>query len=151
MIWTMNVHDSDAGILPVIVKSRDLPSGVASPRHAHPMTGQLLYAVEGVMVVSTEAGEWIVPPTRAIWVPCGTEHCSRMLTAVRLRTLHISAQAARTLPDKPCVLAVTPLLRELILAALEIEPGYSAQSRDGRVMALLLDEIHRLPLSLIHI
>lgn len=145
MVWTMNVHDCDEGKLPVIVKSRNLPSGVSSPRHAHTMTAQLLYAVEGVMVVSTEAGEWIVPPTRAIWVPCGTGHCSRMLTAVRLRTLHISAEIAKTLPDKPCVLAVTPLLRELILAALDIQPGYSAESRDGRVMTLLLDEIHRLP------
>lgn len=145
MIWTMNVHDCDEGILPVIVKSRDLPSGVSSPRHAHTRTAQLLYAVEGVMVVSTEAGEWLVPPTRAIWVPCGTAHCSRMLTAVRLRTLHISTEVAGDLPDKPCVLAVTPLLRELILSALDIPPGYPADSRDGRVMALLLDEIHRLP------
>jgi AraC-like DNA-binding protein len=145
MVWTMNVHDSDAGRIPVIAKSRNLPSGASSPRHAHPMTAQLLYAVEGVMMVSTEAGEWIVPPTRAIWVPCGTEHRSRMLTAVRLRTLHISARVAEDLPKDPCVLAVSPLLRELILAAMDIPPGYSSESRDGRVMALLLDEIHRLP------
>lgn len=145
MVWTMNVHDSDAGILPIIAKSRNLPSGAFSPDHSHSSTAQLLYAVEGVMVVTTRAGEWIVPPTRAIWVPCGTEHSSRMLTAVRLRTLHISARVAEDLPKDPCVLAVTPLLRELILAAMDINPGYAPQSRDGRIMSLLLDEIHRLP------
>jgi AraC-like DNA-binding protein len=140
-----NVHDYDDPATPVAAKSRDYPAGNVSPRHRHP-TAQLLYAVEGVMVVTTDFGQWVVPTTRGIWLPIGTWHQVRMVTAVRMRTIYVRDEINDGLPQTCCVLAVSPLLRELILAAMTIPMPYLDNSREGHIMRLLLDEVRTLPI-----
>jgi AraC-like DNA-binding protein len=119
-------------------------------RHQHDVC-QLIYGVHGVMVVSTMASQWIVPATRAVWIPANVEHGIRMVGRVGLRTLYIQPAAARSLPKQCAVVAVSVLMRELILEATAIALPYHRQSRDGRLMRLILDEIVQmksLPLSL---
>jgi AraC-like DNA-binding protein len=108
--------------------------------HRHDVC-QLIYAIRGVMVVRTTAGQWIVPATRAVWVPAQIEHSIRMVGRVAMRTLYILPSAARGLPTDCAVVAVSPLLRELILEAAKIGLPYHSHSRDGRLMRLVLDEI----------
>src|ERR1700722_3887642 len=45
----------------------------AIPPHAHAWH-QLIYATEGGMWVKTAEGDWVVPPSRAVWVPAGVVH-----------------------------------------------------------------------------
>jgi AraC-like DNA-binding protein len=74
-----------------------------------------------------------------------------MVGRVALRTLYIRQSAARNLPKKCSVVAVSVLMRELILEATRIALPYRRHSREGRLMQLLLDEIVQLkalPLSL---
>lgn len=139
-----SVHEYDRGTSPVVAQVRDHPAGLVTAYHRHP-TAQLLYAVEGVMVVTTDMGQWIVPPTRGVWLPIGTWHSVRMVTAVRMRSIFINKDAQQGLPVTCCVLAISPLLRELIIAAVTISQPYDVKQRDGRVMRLLLDEICSLP------
>ena len=134
----------DQGKYPVCGRSADYPSGVSWPAHNHP-TAQLIHAVCGVMVVTTESGSWTVPPTRGVWVPAGTTHTMRTVGEVHLRTLYIRSEAGDGLPGDCQVVAISPLLRELILAALEVVPPYAPDSREGRLMALVLDEVGVLP------
>ena len=137
-------HRQDAGLAPVVARAFDRGPGVESPRHCHP-TAQLLYAVQGVMLVETDAGQWIVPPTRAIWVPIGVWHRTLMLGEVRMRTVYIRQEKLAGLPAECCVVGVSPLLRELILAAIALPLDYDEQGRDGHLVQLLLDEIQRMP------
>src|SRR3954453_2716201 len=65
------------------------PDGHWLNLHIHPWA-QLVYAASGVMQVSTPAATWLVPPTRAIWVPGGVPHAIRMRGAVAMRTLYLS-------------------------------------------------------------
>ena len=125
---------------PIAAMAKDFPHGYHIPvaRHAR---GQLVYAVSGVMTVTTPHGTWVVPPQRAVWVPPGTDHQSRMSGDVRMRTLYLRADASRILPRRCCVVNVPPLLRELILAATEMPIAYDERGRDGRVMRLILDEL----------
>ncbi|GGY22396.1 AraC family transcriptional regulator [Paludibacterium paludis] len=139
-----HIHQYGTGAAQVVAKARDYSPGTLTPRHAHP-TAQLIYAVEGVMVVVTARGQWIVPSTRGIWLPIDTWHEVRMITHVRMRTVYVRHDALDGLPDECRVLAITPLLRELILAAMTVAIPYGDDSRDGRVMRLLLDEIRSLP------
>uniref|UniRef100_A0A8W7PR38 HTH araC/xylS-type domain-containing protein n=1 Tax=Anopheles coluzzii TaxID=1518534 RepID=A0A8W7PR38_ANOCL len=97
------------------------------------------------MVVSTALGQWIVPPTRGIWLPIDTWHQVRMISAVRMRTVYVRKDSLEGLPQECRVLAISPLLRELILAAMSIAVPYPPDSRDERLMKLLLDEIRSLP------
>lgn len=131
-----HLHEFDTGIAPVVAKARDYPAGEESPRHAHP-TAQLLYAVEGVMVVTTEWGQWIVPPTRGIWLPIRTWHQVRMVTPVRMRTVYVRADSLDGLPEQCRVLAITPLMRELILAAMSVP--VPAPPKNGSEADAILD------------
>ena len=68
----------DANHQALICVPTDYSADARIDRHAH-RKHQLVYAVQGVMVVQTEAGQWIVPPTRGIWMPAGTQHWIRCI------------------------------------------------------------------------
>jgi AraC-like DNA-binding protein len=138
-----SVHEHDRGAAPVVARSYDHLPGEGE-RHRHP-TAQLLYAVEGVMVVTTGQGRWIVPPTRGLWLPIGTWHQVRMVGHVRTRTVYVREDALDGLPGECRVLGIPPLLRELILGAMAVPVHYAPGSRDDLLMRLLLAEIRTLP------
>ncbi len=140
----------DASPLPVLTRSTDYPEGHVIDWHVH-ARGQLVYAVHGVMMVAAQGGQWIVPPTRAIWMPAGVSHLIRCVGVVHMRSLYIRPDAAPQLPPLAQAVGVSGLLRELILAATEIERPYAADSRDGRLVRLLLDDLHTLPVLPLHL
>lgn len=118
----------------------DYPAGSSTGRHSHPR-GQLLYAIEGVMIVRSAAGSWVVPPNRAAWLIAGIEHEVGMCGNVKIRTVFVDPASSPQLPAASCVVAVSPLLRELIVEAVRIPIDYQRDSRDERLMRLLLDEL----------
>jgi hypothetical protein len=124
--------------------------GASTGWHSHPR-GQLLFAIEGVMIVRSVEGSWIVPPSRALWLAAGIEHNVKMSGEVKIRTVFIDAATSRHLPAKSSVIEVSPLLRELIVAAVRVQLDYQEGSRDDRLMRLLVDEVREsdvLPLHL---
>ena len=114
------------------------------PPHSH-AKHQLIYAIAGVMTVKTEAGHWVVPPSRGLWVPAGMIHAIRCLSEVHMRSLYVRPDADAQMLGDCCVVGISPLLRELIGAAADIACPYAEDSRDGRLMRLLLDELCALP------
>jgi AraC-like DNA-binding protein len=113
-------------------------------KHQHPVN-QLIYAVRGVMVIQTANGQWVVPPTRALWMPASVTHGIRMVGHVRMRTVYVQPRGAPGLPTACAVVTVSPLLSALILEAVNIQLPYAQDSRDGRLMRLLIDEVVQLP------
>ncbi len=113
-------------------------AGAQLGRHAHAW-GQLVFASSGVLRVATDAEAWLVPPTKAIWLPAGTAHRIGTRGEVAMRTLYVAPVRAAGLPAAPTALAVAPLLRELILHILAI--GMLAPARPGhdRLAGLLVD------------
>ena len=87
--------------------------------HAHG-SDQLIYATRGVMEVSAGQSFWLIPPQFAIWIPARTSHEIRMAGAVSMRTLYLRRGVAARPPAVCTVLAVTPLLRELVLEAVRL-------------------------------
>jgi AraC-like DNA-binding protein len=134
----------DSGAQPMLCLATDYVADARIEQHAH-KKHQLVYAVEGVMVVQTPAGQWVVPPTRAIWMPVGTPHSIRCVGPVHMRSLFVKPGIARSLPNALQVVSISPLLRELIIAAAAMPQPYAAGSRDARVMRLILDELRTLP------
>jgi AraC-like DNA-binding protein len=140
----------DASTQPVFTRATDYPEGHVIDWHVHGR-GQLVYAVHGVMMVAADGGQWIVPSTRAIWMPARVAHLIRCVGVVHMRSLYIRSDAAAGLPERAHAVGVSPLLRELILAATGIRQPYAEASRDGRLMRLLLDELHALPVLPLHL
>lgn len=134
-----HLHFHEAGRAMATMEA-DWPDGRSTGWHSHPRD-QLLYAIEGVMLVDSSAGSWVVPPNRALWLLAGIEHCVRMSGEVKMRTVYIDATQFDGLPENTCVIAVSPLLRELIVAAVRIPVDYEEAGRDARLMHLLIDEL----------
>lgn len=129
---------------PLAGYTHDYPAGHATGRHAH-ARAQLIYATQGVMRIATDAMAYVVPPGRALWVPAGMAHAVTMLGPVTMRALFLRADAAALGPAGSTIMAVSPLLRALILAACEEPPEWDPAGRAGHVAALILDEIARAP------
>ncbi len=138
-------HGKDLGHSPVAGRVVDYPSGYLVPEHRHP-TAQLIYAAQGVMVVNTHSGQWVVPSTRGVWIPPGVAHQIRMIGEVKLRTLYFLPELVHDLLDQCQVVSISPLLRELILVAVDMSPSYEPESREERIMRLLIDEVAILPI-----
>ncbi len=135
---------------PVIAMGTDYPAGHHIKPHRH-RRSQLLYGARGTLTVHTDQGAWVVPPERAMWIPGGTQHEVRMIGAASVRSLYIEAEFTANLPQQCAVMAPSPLMRNLLLAAVDAPLEYEPGSRAGLIMELLLHELrelHTLPLSL---
>ena len=126
---------------PVLAIANDYPPGHHLPRHRH-RRAQLLYGATGVMRVQTTDGAWLVPTHQAVLIPPGTRHEVTML-GVSTRSLYIEPAAAPWFPRTCQVIAISPLLRELLLEAVELPAEYAAHERDGTLITLLLHELSR--------
>ena len=134
---------------PLVGYAYDYPAGWQTGLHAHPRA-QVIYAVRGVMRIDTPGTAYVVPPSTALVMPAHTAHAVRMDGPVAMRALFLRADAAQDCAD-PAVIAVSPLLRELILAACAETIDWDLQGRGQHLTALALDEIARaqpLPLGL---
>ena len=128
----------------VVALGRLYPPAFELGEHRH-RRAQFLYAASGVMVVSTPHGARVAPPERGVWIPGETPHAVKMVGSVQTRSVLIEAGecAARS---RTCeVVAVSPLLRQLLLEAFDVPTEYDLAGRDGLVMSLLLNEIDKAP------
>ncbi len=127
---------------PMAGYSHDYVAGHETGLHRHPRA-QLLFAIAGVMRIATEAALFTIPPGTGLWVPAGTLHGVRMDGAVRMRALFLRADAAASGPALTTVIAVSPLLRELILTVCGEPVVWDARGPVRLVAELVLHEIRR--------
>lgn len=125
---------------------RTFPRGEAVGLHAHEES-QVIFATSGTLQVYTASGRWFVPPQLALWMPAGIPHRVDMLSDTELRMIYWHPSALQKwAPERPLdyifALAVTPLLRELILAAFNVDiPSKKAEL----AVRLILHELTETP------
>ncbi len=112
----------------------------ASKPHTHEWD-QLTYATQGVMTVKTADGVWVVPPNRAVWVPAGVEHTEVFSGPVAARSLFLVPQLSKFDRRECTAMNVSPLLRELILAAIAQGKLDSKIPEQMRLIEVLCDQI----------
>jgi AraC-like DNA-binding protein/quercetin dioxygenase-like cupin family protein len=135
---------------PVVAMAKEFSSGHLIALHKHERS-QFLYASSGVMTVNTGKGVWVVPPLRAVWIPGGTPHQIRVSGSLSMRTLYMEPDYFAGPAPGCCVVAVSPLLKELILHAMELPRLYALGGAEERLIKVLLDQItdmHISPLEL---
>jgi AraC-like DNA-binding protein len=128
----------------VVARTTSYPSRHHITPHWH-ARAQFVFAVSGTMSVRTPRRAWIVPTSRALWVPARTVHEINMYGVVEMRSLYLDAAAAEAMPESCVVLEVTPLLRELVVRAAALPVEYDEHGEDGLVMRLLVAEMRKLP------
>ena len=107
----------------------------------HHAEHQLIYPSAGVLQVSTDVGAWVVPPFRAVWVPAGVPHAHEAHGPTRMLSLIFDVTVNPLRLDRPTVLAVTPLLREVITALVEDRKLTNRQR--GNLEQVALDQLRR--------
>ena len=128
----------------IVARRTTYPKGHHIEPHWH-ARAQFVFAVQGTMMVRTPRRAWIVPPSRALWVPSHTVHEIQMHGVVEMHSLYVNGAAATGMPSACVVLDVTPLLRELVVRAVALPVRYDEEGDDGLLMRLLMAEIRRLP------
>ncbi len=121
---------------PIGAMARSFVDGYHIPLHHHDRD-QLLYAICGVMRLRTEHEAWVIPPDRAVYIPAKTPHAVSMHGTVDMRTLYIKTVSCDSRVGVTRVLAVSKLLRELVLALSEEPIDYGADSRGDRLSKLI--------------
>ena len=81
------------------------PDGYRVPVHRH-SRAQLLYAVNGVVMVVTEVGRWMVPPDHAMWIPAWIDHSVEILGDVHMHSIYAQPDALKSAPPEPRAVAV---------------------------------------------
>ena len=118
--------------------------------HAHGWA-QLVFAESGAIHVTAAGQAWLIPSARAVWLPPDTTHCLRMRGETRLRTVYVPPERCGALFPLPLGIAVTSLLRELILELVRIGHVDAANRHHravGEAMLATLARAERLPWTL---
>jgi len=127
----------------VVTRRTAYPRGHHIAPHWHGRA-QFVFALTGTMRVRTGRHAWIVPPSRALWMPARTVHEVQMDGSVHMHSLYLSDAAATGMPADCVVLAVTPLLRELIVRAAALDRDGGDEADAALLLPLLLAEMRRL-------
>lgn len=124
-----------------------MPVGTTFEWHSHG-EHQLAWSPEGVLVVRTDAGSYVLPPARALWIPAGTSHETRASGAAVLRSVYVRASGCPIDWARPTPVAVTPLLRELIP---HLEDASLSDDERSRAEAVLFDLVVPLAIATIDV
>lgn len=112
--------------------------------------GQLILSMHGAVSCEVPNALWLVPPQHALWIPGGTPHSCRVTQNAHTCFLFIDPSAAM-MPEACCTVAITPLVRELILHLAEQKPSYLSESKTARLVAVLLEQLSDAPVKELHL
>lgn len=144
MVRHARANAYEDSVQPVIAVGNSYAAGHRHPPHRH-RRSQLLYAEVGTMLVDTDDGGWLVPPHEAVWIPGGTLHGIRMQSPVETRSVYFDADTAHGFPTRCQVIEVSPLLRQLLIRAVELPIDHAPDSHAGKIMALIVEEARAAP------
>ena len=125
---------------PVRSRARSLAVDEHFEPHHHPWA-QVAYCASGVIRVTVDmAGThttYILPPSRAVWIPPGAQHAVNVMETAEIRTVYLDPGVTPAGWQACRVLMVSTLLRELIHALETSQPG----TRDDLLIRLTQDEL----------
>lgn len=150
-------HQPDAR-RPLRIKRLQLLAAAVVLPHQHPWA-QVAVSNAGAVRVTVADGTYLVPPSRALWIPPGVQHAVTAVEAAELVTLYLhqpdgrcgpGVSPAAEAPWRECrVLEVSDLLRALLLQ-MDATPDNPDQpplaallQREKLIGALVQDELRR--------
>ena len=118
--------------------------------HAHPKA-ELILTVRGLVTCEVAAGRWMVPTQCALWIPPEMSHNVRTVGEVELYCLFLDPEIVSGLPTECCTIAVSPLLRELVIAASRLPTLYDPKGPAGSLVSTMLNELGTAPVEYLHL
>lgn len=146
MSFTLDPHTASATEGPlVIVTVGSQETELVSGPHRHPR-GQLCGSLRGLLSLGVEEGVWIVPAIHAVWLPPNHLHHGRSHGPFSGWSAYVAEDACRDLPERPCTIRTSGLLKEAVLRASTWAEG-EWSTRHSHVADVILDEIRSSPIA----
>lgn len=133
-----------AGHLPYPLACRILhftPKSVMD-RHSSPWA-ELNFALSGIMEIGIGGVTYLSPPQYAIWIPPHVEHCCQNEGDVHYACIGVPAAACDGMPDKPCTLEISPVMRTILADFERRGIRYPATPEDRRMAQVVIDQIRQ--------
>ncbi|MBJ7287701.1 MAG: helix-turn-helix transcriptional regulator [Williamsia sp.] len=125
----------DVGPTAMVLGEVMLSDGVRFADHEH-TTHQIAWASAGVLTVRIVDRQWVLPPTRALWIPAGLAHQTASLRGAAMRGIYIDPTQTRW--AEPTLVSVTPLIHHLFDHLTQLTDRESIAAR-RRAEAVLFD------------
>lgn len=122
-----------------------LQAGYWFEAHEHPVH-QIAWAARGVIAVEIGDDRWVLPPTRALWIPAGLRHRTGTSDGAEMRGIYLEPDRCPVSFAAPTMLRVTRLLHELFdhLTTPATTPAHRAHAET--VIFDLLDPVDVIPI-----
>jgi AraC-like DNA-binding protein len=135
-----HMGENDPPLL-ALVGRQSVPRVSQTHRHA---SGQLLGLFTGLLTVHTSLGAWVIPTTRAVWVPPNHPHSAFSHGPFFGWAVYVRPDKCAGLPEQPRAIEVSGLLREAVVRAAPWDIGMPDRVQTN-VMRVILDEIAMSP------
>jgi AraC-like ligand binding domain len=150
LLESLTAYDPDRLSAPVVALLVDVKGNDQEvPMHRH-VRGQLVMTFRGAVTCEVMDALWLVPPDCGLWIPGGSPHKSVVSADGVICYLYI-LPAAISLPNMCCTLSLTPLVRELIRHMAYASAAYSRESPEGRIAAVLLEQLGLMDIEKLHL
>ncbi|WP_405613539.1 helix-turn-helix domain-containing protein [Streptomyces sp. NBC_01508] len=137
------------GVGAITVGNFPLSAGEWIPAHSHPQH-QLAWTRRGVLGVAVDDTYWVLPPTRALWLPMGVVHRTGATRDAVLRSLYLKPDRCALRWTEPTPVAVDGLLAHLIDHLNRPELADDARLRAEAVVLDLLRPLPTVPIDVPH-
>ena len=108
-------------------------------RHTSPWA-ELNFAISGIMEIGIRGVTYLSPPQYAIWIPPGVEHCCQNAGEVHYACIDIPAGACQGLPDAPCTLEISPVMRAILADFERRGVCHPVTPEDRRMAQIVIDQ-----------
>ena len=137
----------DARVAAVPVRTKSTVAELATHQHRQ---GQLAMVLSGAITCEVPGALWIAPKHGGLWIPGGVPHSIRVTANGDASFLFVQDGAAH-MPNTCCALAISPLLRELIIYLARLPQTHQRDVEADRIRSVLLDQLARMPTEAMHL
>ncbi len=114
------------------------PSSTEGTAHHH-KEGQLFILEQGLMVLKTKKGQWVMASEMAGWIPPRCEHQAKNYGALKGNGFYLAPTLCKHLPKQPFVFSPNPLLKEIMLRFVTQKTALTLENK--RLVQVMCDEI----------
>ncbi len=115
-----------------------MPAGTVFDWHTHD-DHQLAWASSGVLTVRSGTEAWVLPPTRALWIPAGTRHETLSDSTTTMRSAYVRPSSFSTSWTTCTPVVATALVANLLAYLAEDERESSQRSHAEQLLVEILE------------
>ncbi len=111
--------------------------------HSHDQS-ELVMPVTGSMICEVNEDIWMVPAGSALWIPSRLPHTTTPVSTTVFCLLFVDSRGL-ALPDKCCTIAISPLIKEIILHLTKLSVDELTSAQAAMLIKVLLEILPTMP------